>query len=84
MKLSIIIPVGNLDEWSACEASLRSSIAGYDGLREAEIGAVGGLQHEGAYVARNKGLERATGDWITWVDCDDVVEPAWFATICRA
>ena len=84
MKLSIIIPVGNLDVWAACKASLRESIDAYAGSWEAEIVAVEDLAHEGAYVARNKGLERATGDWITWVDCDDVVEPAWFATICRA
>lgn len=84
MKLSIIIPIGNLDEWKVCETSLRESIDAYAGSWEAEIVAVEDLAHEGAYIARNKGLKRATGDWITWVDCDDVVEPAWFATICRA
>ena len=84
MKLSIIIPVGNRDEWAVCEASLKASVAAYDGPWQAEIVAVEDLDHEGAYVARNKGLDRATGEWITWVDCDDVVEPSWFGTICRA
>lgn len=84
MKISIIIPVGNREEWRVCEASLKASIAAYEGTWEAEIVAVEDLAHEGAYVARNKGLERASGEWITWVDCDDVVEPAWFGTICRA
>lgn len=83
MKLSIIVPVGNKDDWRVCEASLKASIAAYDGHWESEIVAIEDLDHEGAYVARNKGLDGATGDWITWVDCDDVVEPAWFGTICR-
>lgn len=84
MKISIIIPVGNVEEWRVCEASLKASIAAYDGAWEAEIVAVEDLAHEGAYVVRNKGLERASGDWITWVDCDDIVEKEWLGTICRA
>ena len=72
MKLSIIIPVGNLDEWKVCETSLRESIDAYAGPWKAEIVAVEDLQHEGAYVARNQGLDRATWNWIAWVDCDDV------------
>ena len=35
-------------------------------------------------MARNEGLAKATGDWITWVDCDDYVEPEWFSTISNA
>lgn len=84
MKLSIIIPVGNLDEWRACEASLKSSIAAYPGAVEAEVLPCFDLEHRGAYIARNEGLQRATGDWIAWVDCDDVVEREWFGEIASA
>lgn len=84
MKISIIIPVGNRDEWAVCEASLQSSIAAYSGPVEAEVLPCYDLDHKGAYVARNEGLQRATGDWIAWVDCDDVVEREWFAAIAEA
>ena len=84
MKISIIIPVGNRDEWAVCEASLRASIAAYSGPVEAEVLPCYDLDHKGAYVARNEGLQRATGDWIAWVDCDDVVEREWFGEIASA
>lgn len=84
MKISIIIPVGNRDEWAVCEASLRASIAAYSGPVEAEVLPCYDLDHKGAYIARNEGLQRATGDWIAWVDCDDVVEREWFTEIAEA
>lgn len=84
MKLSIIIPVGNLDEWAVCEGSLKASIAAYSGPVEAEVLPCFDLDHKGAYVARNEGLQRATGDWIAWVDCDDIVEREWFGEIASA
>ena len=84
MKISVIIPVGNEAEWKACEASLRESISAADGVAEVEILPCFDLEHKGAYVARNEGLERATGDWVAWVDCDDVVEKTWFGEIATA
>ncbi len=35
-------------------------------------------------AARNAGLDRATGDWIAWVDADDEVLPDWFGSIADA
>lgn len=84
MKISVIVPVGNKDEWKICEASLRESVSAADGAAEAEILPCFDLEHKGAYVARNEGLKRATGDWVAWVDCDDVVEKTWFGEIAAA
>lgn len=84
MKLSIIIPVGNLDEWRVCESCLKATIFAYKGDAEAELLPCFDLAHKGAYVARNEGLRRATGEWIAWVDCDDQVEVNWFSEIVQA
>ncbi len=83
MKVSIIIPVGDLKEWELCKRSLDFSLAAYQGSIEKEVLPCFDLEHKGAHVARNEGLHRATGDWIAWVDCDDRVEVSWFSTICR-
>ena len=81
MKISVIVPVGNMDEWKVCEESILASIAAYSGKMEHELLPCFDLEHRGAYIARNEGLSKATGDWIAWVDCDDVVEPNWFTVI---
>ena len=81
MKLSIIVPVGDKDQWSVCEAAIRASIEAYRGEVEAEVLACFDLEHRGAFTARNEGLARATGDWIAWVDCDDLVKSDWFSRI---
>jgi len=84
MTVSIIIPIGDRNEWEACEASIRLSLSAYAGPTEAEVLPCYDLEHKGAYLARNEGLSRATGEWVAWVDCDDVVEPEWFGEIARA
>ena len=84
MRISIIVPVGDEAEWKTCEASLRASISAAGEKAEAELLPCWDLEHKGAYVARNEGLRRATGDWIAWVDCDDVVEVEWFSEIAGA
>ncbi len=35
------------------------------------------IPHSGPSVARNTGMERATGDFVAFVDADDMVEPAY-------
>lgn len=84
MKISVIIPVGDLASWKVCEKSLYTSIRLYSGDVEAELLPCWDLEHKGAWVARNEGLSKATGDWIAWVDCDDLVEENWFAEIANA
>lgn len=71
-------------EWKVCETSIRGSISAYSGSVEAEVLPCFDLERKGAFLARNEGLDRATGEWIAWVDCDDVVEEAWFGEIVRA
>lgn len=84
MKISIIIPVGDETQWKTCEASLLASIAAADNAAEAEILPCFDLGHRGAFAARNEGLDRATGEWVAWVDCDDEVETSWFGEIAAA
>lgn len=38
-------------------------------------------ENRGVSVARNKGLELAHGEWVTFVDPDDMVEPDWLARL---
>ena len=84
MKVSAIIPVGNMDQWRVCEKSINESVAAAgDGLAF-EVLPCFDLEHKGAYKARNEGLSRATGDWIAWIDCDDLVEVNWLGEIKEA
>ena len=84
MKISIIVPIGNMEDWKVCEQSIDKAIATYKGDVEAELLPCWDLEHRGAWIARNEGLDKATGDWIAWVDCDDVVEADWFSEIVNA
>lgn len=77
MKISIIVPVGDMEQWKHCEESINVSIAAASKDVAFEVLPCFDLEHKGAYLARNEGLSKATGDWIAWVDCDDEVEPNW-------
>ena len=79
MKLSVIIPCLVRDE--KVERAIRSLGRAPDGL-ELEVVVVEGERPLGR--ARNVGLERATGDYIAWLDGDDEVVPEWGVTIARA
>lgn len=84
MKISVIIPIGDIVQWKACEKSINESVAAAGDGVAFEILPCFDLEHKGAYKARNEGLYRATGDWIAWVDCDDLVEVDWFEEIRNA
>ena len=84
MKLSIIIPVGEISALNRCDQSLRTSIENGPKDVEVEVLPCYDLEHRGVFSARNEGLKRATGEWIAWVDCDDIVEENWFAEIVAA
>lgn len=38
--------------------------------------------NEGVSLARNKGLKRASGDYVSFVDSDDYVEPGYIEKCC--
>jgi glycosyltransferase involved in cell wall biosynthesis len=40
--------------------------------------------NSGVSAARNLGAHHATGRWLTFLDCDDEVEPAWLVELGRA
>ena len=84
MKISVIIPVGDMGQWQACEESIHASVVAAGEGVDCEMLPCFDLEHDGAYKARNEGLVRATGDWIAWVDCDDVVERDWLSEIVAA
>lgn len=72
MKLSIIVP--SLE--GIVPESLTRVVFGHN---DVEIVVVKGVSPVGK--ARNLGLERATGDYIAWVDSDDEVADEWLEKI---
>ena len=86
LRISVIIPVGDEYAWYLCRQSLADSIGllDQDCDIEFEILPCFDLEHRGAFSARNEGLANANGDWIAWVDCDDVVEQGWAKEIAGA
>lgn len=84
MKVSIIVPVGDKEQWKRCEESVNASISAEPLDVAFEVLPCFDLDHKGAYHARNEGLSKATGDWVAWVDCDDEVEPNWASEIAVA
>ena len=38
----------------------------------------------GVAAARNAGLEQVTGEWVMFLDGDDMLRPGWFAAVSRA
>lgn len=99
MKLSIIVPVYNLENYIAATLesllSIRFSfdfeiIVINDGSTDGSESIIHGYQqkygqivlysieHQGVSNARNIGISKAIGDYITFVDGDDTVEPDFF------
>ena len=104
MKLSIIVPVYNLENYIAATLesllSIRFSfdfeiIVINDGSVDESESIIHGYQkkygqitlysieHQGVSNARNIGISRASGDYITFVDGDDTVEPDFFEKAVR-
>ena len=84
MKVSVIIPVGDAVQWTRCEKRINASLAAVADAVDFEVLPCLDIEHKGAYLARNEGLAKATGEWIAWVDCDDEVEENWASEIAAA
>ena len=104
MKLSIIVPVYNLENYIAATLeSLLSICFSFDfeiivindgSVDESESIIHGyqkkygqitlySIEHQGVSNARNTGISIASGDYITFVDGDDTVEPDFFEKAVR-
>ena len=70
-KVSNVVQVYNAEPWIAeCLDSIRAQ-----DYADIELIVENDPQASGAGVARNRGLERATGDLVTFVDADDYLAP---------
>jgi len=78
----VIIPIGNREVYRSCKDSILQSVA--DAARDDcdwELVEVFDDERKGVAWARNEGLRRATGDYVAWVDDDDVVTKDWASAI---
>ena len=82
MKLSVIIPCHprNLPTLPRTRESIAAAAKGLD----VEVIVVDDGASRGPSWARNRGLDRATGDYVFFVDADDVVRPEFFRAPVQA
>ena len=84
MKYSVIVPYYRESEavLDACRASIRSAITDAGLTVDVEILEEYGA--DGVSTARNRGLEKSTGEWLLFVDADDTVDGDWLIEIANA
>ena len=83
-KLSIVALVYNLEEYlPRCLDSAPQIIDEYAHKYPQKVKAFH-KENGGEFTTRNYGLERATGEYITFVDTDDYVEPDWAEKLYNA
>jgi glycosyltransferase involved in cell wall biosynthesis len=70
-KVSVIVPVYQADEWiDECRQSIAAQT-----YKDLELIVIDDRQGSGAWAARNKGLRKATGEYVTFCDADDYMAP---------
>lgn len=71
MTVSLIVPVYNAEPWiEQCMASIRAQT-----YKDIELIVIDDSERSGAAAARNRGLDKATGEFIAFCDADDYMEP---------
>ena len=70
-KVSLIVPVYRAEPWiDECIASIRAQT-----YKDIELIVIDDPQGSGAAVARNRGLDKANGEFIAFCDADDYLAP---------
>lgn len=81
MKISVIVPCLRRDALAEqCLDEIRRQAE--TGGAELHLVVIEGVSPYGRAI--NEGLSRSTGDYIAWVDADDMVLPGWWTSICQA
>ena len=71
MTVSLIVPIYKAEPWiDECMASIHSQT-----YKDVELILVDDSQASGPAAARNRGLDKATGEFIAFCDADDYMEP---------
>lgn len=79
-KVSVIVPIYNAEPYlHYCLQSIRTQ-----SYPDIELIEVQDPEGKGAAQARNKGLDRATGDYVCFVDADDYLSPWAIETMVEA
>lgn len=80
MTVNLILPVHKADEWlQQCLDSI-----GAQTYKDIQLIRIDDPQGGGAAAARNRGLDKAKGDFICFVDADDYLEPNAIEVMVKA
>ena len=79
------LPAGDLEVIAVDDGSTDASLARLEAWRDASSIAVTVLHqpNAGQGAARNRGLAAATGEWVSFPDPDDVLEPGYLQALLR-
>lgn len=71
MRVSVIVPAYKAEAWiTQCLASIRGQT-----FKDIELIVIDDPEGTGAGAARNRGLDKATGEYVVFCDADDYLEP---------
>lgn len=84
MTFSIIVPYFTEDEKTIaeCKQSVCDAISEFGIPEKVEI--IEEYGGDGVGVARNRGIARSKGEWLLFVDADDLIKPNWLVSINSA
>lgn len=80
MTVNLIVPVYKAEPWiEQCMESIRAQT-----YKDIELIVIDDAEGTGAAAARNRGLDKATGEFIAFCDADDYLEPAAIEAMVKA